>query len=358
MGSIRTRTSKNGVKHYDAEVAKKGYLRMSRTFTRLTEARAWIQDVESDMRNKRQHQKVEECRYTLKEAIDRYIEQELKRTHHPYAEHQISQLEWFKDRIGHMYLSQVTPARLSECKAYFLTENIGKLKERIRSSSTWNRYQAALSCVFQKCSGEWQLMADNPARKIKREKEPRGRMRILTDEERKRFLDECQKVRSRNLYPMAVLALSTGMRRGEIRYLTWNDVDLKNGVIILNETKNGERRRVALRGLALELLREHAKVRRLDSDYIFPGPRTNKTGKPYQPIEAFRAAVKRAEIEDFRFHDLRHCCASYLAMNGASLIEIAEVLGHKTLAMVKRYSHLAESHTAGVVERMNEKIFG
>jgi len=70
------------------------------------------------------------------------------------------------------------------------------------------------------------------------------------------------------------------------------------------------------------------------------------------------AAVKRAEIANFRFHDCRHSAASYLAMNGASLAEIAEVLGHKTLAMVKRYAHLSEAHTAGVVARMNASIFG
>ena len=74
--------------------------------------------------------------------------------------------------------------------------------------------------------------------------------------------------------------------------------------------------------------------------------------------EAWKYAVKRAELVDFRFHDLRHTCASYLAMNGASLMEIAEVLGHKTLAMVKRYAHLSEAHTAGVVARMNAAIFG
>jgi len=70
------------------------------------------------------------------------------------------------------------------------------------------------------------------------------------------------------------------------------------------------------------------------------------------------AALKKAGVADFRFHDLRHSAASYLAMNGASLAEIAEVLGHKTLQMVRRYAHLSEAHTAGVVSRMNAKIFG
>ena len=71
----------------------------------------------------------------------------------------------------------------------------------------------------------------------------------------------------------------------------------------------------------------------------------------------FEKALKEAGIEDFRWHDLRHCTASYLAMNGATLPEIAAVLGHKQLDMVRRYAHLSPQHTAGVVARMNEQIF-
>ncbi len=80
--------------------------------------------------------------------------------------------------------------------------------------------------------------------------------------------------------------------------------------------------------------------------------------KPWDSRSAWLSALKKANIQEFRFHDLRHSCASYLAMNGASLAEIAEVLGHKTLQMVKRYAHLSEAHTAKVVQSMNERIFG
>jgi len=153
-----------------------------------------------------------------------------------------------------------------------------------------------------------------------------------------------------------VLALSTGMRQGEILGLRWPAVDLTAGRITLHETKNDERRVVPLASKALELLKSHAKVRRLDTDLLFPGK--VKHSVPMDLRTPWETALKKAGIEDFHFHDLRHSCASYLAMNGASLAEIAEVLGHKTLAMVKRYAHLSEAHTAGVVSRMNAKIFG
>jgi len=109
-------------------------------------------------------------------------------------------------------------------------------------------------------------------------------------------------------------------------------------------------------GHGLELLREYAKVRRLDTDLLFPG--TIHAHKPIDLRKPFENALIEAEINDFHWHDLRHCTASYLAMNGASLAEIAEVLGHKTLAMVKRYAHLSDGHVSNVVARMNAKIFG
>ena len=138
--------------------------------------------------------------------------------------------------------------------------------------------------------------------------------------------------------------------------LRWTDVNLKAGYLILHHTKNNERRRIPLAGLGLELLVEHAKVRRLDTDLLFPG--TIHKNKPIDLRTPFEKALKQAGINDFHWHDLRHCTASYLAMNGASLGEIAEVLGHKTLSMVKRYSHLSDSHVSGVVGAMNKKIFG
>ncbi len=145
------------------------------------------------------------------------------------------------------------------------------------------------------------------------------------------------------------------MRRGEVSNLSWSNVDLARGRAVLHDTKNGERRVVYLRGQALKVLKEHASAHGLKSLLLFPG----RNGKKSVAFEtAWQNARKRAGIQDFRFHDLRHSSASYLAMNGATPSEIAEVLGHKTLNMVKRYAHLSESHTQKVVESMNDKIFG
>ena len=146
----------------------------------------------------------------------------------------------------------------------------------------------------------------------------------------------------------------SGARLGEILGPRWPNIDLSRRVAVLEDTKNNERRALPLHGEALEVLRELSKVRRIDTDLVF----ASREGKATYPRYAFQKAVQRVGIEDFRFHDLRHSAASYLAMSGATLAEIAEVLGHKTLSMVKRYSHLTEQHTSQVVARMNARIFG
>lgn len=186
------------------------------------------------------------------------------------------------------------------------------------------------------------MAGTKPVKQNQKEKEPRGRIRFLSDEERNSLLKACKDVNSPYLYLIVVLALSTGARRSEITNLQWQDIDFNRNVITLHETKNGERRILPLAGTALSLIKDHNKIRRIDSDLVFPAP--HDPSRPWDFRSAWDSAIEKAGITDFHFHDLRHSAASYLAMNGASLAEIAEVLGHKTLAMVKRYAHLSEAH--------------
>jgi integrase len=141
---------------------------------------------------------------------------------------------------------------------------------------------------------------------------------------------------------------------GELLSLRWTDLDLTRGVARLECTKNGERRTLPLKGHALAVLRDLAAVRRRDSPLVFPSTNGRTPACFTKPWER---ALTEAGIENFRFHDLRHSCASYLAMMGATPTDIAAVLGHKTLAMVKRYAHLSDEHVSQVVARMNESIF-
>ncbi len=191
-------------------------------------------------------------------------------------------------------------------------------------------------------------------RRVRRLREPRGRVRFLSDAERARLLTACQGRPNRVLAPVVVLALATGARKMELLRLTWAEVDLRRARITLHDTKNRERRVLPLTGRALEAVQQLAKVRRIDTPLLFP--RTDGR-HPLDIRYAWAQALQEADIRDFRFHDLRHCAASYLAMTGASLAELAAILGHRTLQMVQRYAHLSEAHTAGVVARMNAAIF-
>jgi integrase len=354
MATIKERTSKDGSIRYTVEVRLKGYPRQTATFKRKTDAKKWIQDTESAIREGRHFKTVESKKHTLTELVDRYINDVLPSKSATLRRDQITQLNWFKTEIGAHTLADITPAMITQCRDKLLTETGYRGKARTPASVV--RYMSALSHAFTIAVNEWQWLEDSPTRKVKKPKEPRGRVRFLEDDDRARLLQACKESSNELLYVCVILALSTGMRQGELMNLKWSDVNLKDRYIILHETKNGERRRVPLSGHALELLQEHSKVRRLDTPLLFPSAR--HPDKPIDLRRSFNNALERAGINDFHWHDLRHCTASYLAMNGANLAAIAEILGHKTLSMVKRYSHLSDGHVSLVIESMNAKIFG
>lgn len=352
MAVIQERKNSDGKTKYRVLIRLKGQPPQSATFDRKSDAKKWAQDTESAIRNGRHFKQAEAKKHTLADMIDRYVEQVL-----PHKTKNVQNLNihlnWWREQLGYYTLSDVSAAMLGECRDRLLAEKTQK--GTLRSPATVVRYLATLSHVFNTAVKEWEWLETNPLSRVKKPIESRGRVRFLDDAERERLLQVCKESDSRLLYPVVVLALSTGMRKGEILNIEWKHVDFARRRILLHETKNGERRAAPLVGLAYDLLKERAKVRRLDNPYVFPA---KDSSQPGDVRTAWNSALKQAKIEDFRFHDLRHTAASYLAMNGATLAEIAEVLGHKTLQMVKRYAHLSETHTASVVERMNAKIFG
>lgn len=352
MANIEKRTISSGEISYRVKVRLKGFPTQTATFDRLTDARKWAQHTESAIREGRHFKTTEAKRHTLSEAIERYIKNVLPTK--PKSELlQAKQLNWWKNQLGSYSLADLTSALIAQYRDELAQGTTAR--NRLRTPATVNRYLAALSHVFTLAINEWGWLDNNPLRKVSKMKEPRGRVRFLSDDERSRLLSECKACKGDYLYIVVVLALSTGARRMEILGLEWKDVDLSRGIITLHETKNGERRILPLVGHARELMQAYSTVRHLNGNLVFPGKNIKKSIDIRTPWEN---ALKRAEISDFRFHDLRHSAASYLAMNGATLAEIAEVLGHKTLQMVKRYAHLSEAHTSKVVAKMNEKIFG
>ncbi len=362
MATIEARKGK-GQTGYRVKVRLRGYPPTDATFDRITDAKRWAAETETAIRAGRWFQHVEAKRNTLSDLIGRYRTEHLPtaglRSTHDRTEY----LKFWETQLGKLTLAEVTPARIVKVRNS-LSNGITRRGRKMAPASV-NRYLSALRHCLNIGVNDFGLLDDNPMRKVKQLTEPRGRVRFLSEAERAALLRECE-AHSPALYLIVVLALSTGARRGEVLGLSWPDVDMRRGMLTFHETKNGDRRSVPLVSFAADRMREHAKVRRLDTDLVFPGgnampQQDGKQPEKANPLEIgkmFAEALDRAGIADFHFHDLRHTAASALAMNGATLAEIAEVLGHKTLQMVKRYAHLTEGHTRGVVGRMNQAMFG
>ena len=351
MANIQKRTNNKGDISYRVQIRLKGYPPQTATFERLTDARTWAKHTETEIQQGRHFKTAESKKHSLSQAIERYFKDILAHRQNPI--NQKTYLNWWVKQLGVYTLADITSAIIIE-KRNELVGSVNKYGRAV-GTTTANRYVQALGHVFTIANKEWGWVSENPVSNISKYKESRGRVRFLSDEERESLLEACKLSENPHLFKVVVLALSTGARKMEILGLEWKDIDFGRGMIVLHETKNGERRVIPLQGYAREIIEQSAKVRNLRCGFVFPSV------TKCQPIDirtAWETALKSAGIQDFRFHDLRHSAASYLAMNGASLAEIAEVLGHKTLQMVKRYAHLSEAHTSSVVEKMNKKIFG
>ncbi len=376
MAVIEKRKTQDGKTHYRVKVRLKGYPSQTSTHERLADAKRWAAETEASIREGRHFKTAEAKKHTLGELIDRYIRDVLPQKKKSQKK-QSAQLLWWKDQIGHHLLSDLSPSLIAECRDRLA--NGTTYRGAVRSPSTVIRYIAALSHALTVAVKEWGWIDDNPIRKVSKPKEARGRVRFLEQEGLVRLLQICKESKNPYLFPIVKIALATGMRFGEIINLNWNQVDMLRKLITLHETKNGDRRAVPLSSQALSVFADLQKSRPPHALLVFPRlPRSrssraaeleNPSSLSREELEqiqksqksavirsAWEQALIKAEIDDFRFHDLRHCAASYLAMSGASLSEIAEILGHKTLAMVKRYAHLSDTHKHAVIDRMNKNF--
>jgi integrase len=226
---------------------------------------------------------------------------------------------------------------------------IYKAKRNSLTPATLNRYAAALGAVLS-----WSVKKriaprgwDNPCKRLERHAENNERVRFLSDEERERLLAASRKSRWDRLYLMIMLGLTTGARRGELARLKWGDIDFEQAVAYVRRTKNGDRKMLPLVPTVIVELRAHAGA---PSALIFASRR--RPDRAYNFVPVWQVALRTAHVREFRFHDLRHSCASYLAQSGATLLEIGEVLGHRQLSVTKRYSHLTVKNKADLINRV------
>ncbi len=347
MAYIEKRNAKYGIR-YRANVRVKGFPSKSATFHSKAEARRWAEAEEGKLKYQRAIEGHNSTYHTLDDAIVRYMRDIAIRTPKSFDAKRFALGVWSR-LIGPLQIQKVTAVMISEIRTNMHRGRLG----RELAPATVNRYMACLSHVLTIAAREWGWIPASPMSAVTKLKEPRGRVRFLSDNERKRLLDACKLSCNSQMYAIVVVAISTGMRKSEILGLRRSDVDLDRHRIILQDTKNGDRRSVPLVGLAATLVGE-LWDRDQDSEFLFASP---TGGRFFDLKRPWKNALRQAQIFDFRFHDLRHCAASYLAMSGATSHEIAEVLGHKSLDMVKRYTHLCDTHVSKVVERMTKQIF-
>lgn len=257
--------------------------------------------------------------------------------------------EFFKGK----FLYEITAQDIEHFKLERLKQKIGKLKEGAKedkrktvSSSTINRQLGTLRGLLNKAVA-WGKLQVSPMKSVQFFDEPAGRLRFLEVEEIVKLLPNC----SPDLRPIVVLAVFTGMRRGEILGLKWHDIDYKRGIITLLDTKNGQKREVPMSETVKNAI---IQVRKNPlSPYVF----CNEHGQGRHDVrKSFATALKKSDIIGFRFHDLRHTFASQLVMSGVDLNTVRELLGHKDITMTLRYSHLAPRHKQHAVDILSKKL--
>jgi integrase len=215
--------------------------------------------------------------------------------------------------------------------------------------STVNRLLATLKHMVNKGT-QWGMAGDGTLKQVRNVKqipEDNRRLRFLSVEECHTLIDCC----APHLKPIVTVALHTGMRKSEILSLKWEQVDLAHGFILLDISKNGERREIPIDNTLREMFTEMPHS--IESINVF----TDRDGNPYKDVKkSFRTALRKAGISDFRLHDCRHTFASHLVMAGVDLVSVKELLGHKTLTMTMRYSHLSHGHKRKAVNALDKVL--
>lgn len=278
-----------------------------------------------------------------------------KQTLKELAEHYIAwgegRQKGFKTKKDH--LNQLLPVFGNHPLRAFSTRLVEEWQTQrmaFNKPATVNRLLSTLKHMFTKAV-EWDLVGEETLRKVRKVKrlpENNRRLRYLPKEECQALINGC----SAHLKPIVITALNTGMRKEEILSLEWDKhIDLKHGFILLDKTKNGERREIPINQTVRSTLQE--MIRRVDTPHVF----TDDEGSRFKNVKkSFKSALTKAGIKDFHFHDLRHTFASHLVMAGIDLTTVKELLGHKTLSMTLRYAHLSPTHKARAVEVLDRTL--
>lgn len=355
MSQIRKEKTKKGI-HYRAVVRFKNFYK-SQTFSKKDEAIIWANELENQLK-KGKFRPINDTKIkpitTINDLIDDF-EVNIATKRYSKPEQYKVMYNWWRKKIGHLNICDLNSNTLTQCKNILVSEAPDKNYKghKTKSNSTVRKYMFALSAILRYAVRDLQLIDINPMNNVEKPKKSKGIVRFLSENERKTLLTAC-KENSDTLYLFVILAAFSGGRYSEIMNLTVENIDFDNEMVYYVDTKNGEDRGVPIYHRLVEKIKEYLQENKIESGYVFINKKNNKR---YFIKGKLEKIIKQTSIENFRIHDLRHTYASYLAQNGAELLEIAQLMGHKNLQQVQIYAHLTTKHTAKVVRKMSANMW-
>lgn len=354
MATIEKRITQSGETSYRAKVRVRGAAPRSRTFRRLTDAKAWASKVESDLGHGVYVATTADRRRSLADLIDTYVDEYLPtKANNLDRKGQETILAWWRAEFGYVTLDRLKPEIFGEARGK-LAKRKGRTGEPL-SGATVNRYLAGISSVCKWAWKEKQWLPANPVLSVSKAAESKSMIRFLSDDERKALFKACREHPNRNIGLAVMLALATGARYSNIRNLRWESVDFDNWTLAIEKMKNGHPRYVPVVGAAQTALQAQHDADPTKEGWVFKGARD---AAPADIEKQWREVRDAAGLGGFRFHDLRHTTASYLTQGGAGLAQVADALGHRTLEMAKRYSHQTGEHVRATLTTIAGKLEG
>jgi integrase len=332
---------------WKAVIRKNGWPTSIKTFRTKRDAEDWSRRTEDEMVRGTYIQRATADRMTVESAVDRYVK-EVTPTKRPSSqEGEQRRAEILKRHLGKYSLAALTPEIIAKFRDERLagTDRKNDKGEPIpRANNTVRLELALLGHLFTIAIKEWRIgLPWNPVLNIRRPAPGPGRNRRLTEEEEKRLLTAVDQHSNPMLRWIVRVALTTGMRASEILTLRRPQVDLQRRVVRLLETKNTSPRTVPLSAAATAIFSEalNHPVRPIDTDLIFFGePGRDGKRRPYQFNPVWLNIKRDLKLADVHFHDLRHEAVSRFVEAGFSDQEVSAISGHKSMQMLKRYTHL------------------
>ncbi len=355
MATFKKRVTKTKGTVWDAIVRKAGFPATKRSFSTKGEATAWAVEYEKRLAMKRNGDPLLAGTITLGEALDKFTEDSMIEGKSPTTlDREQRSYKHIKRVLGdNTSLLEITTVRLHDYQR--------KRKEEGYSASSIRQELCIISKIFTNARKIWRINVENPVDDLSRIPPGPANLRFLTKEEAAIVVTEAQRSRNKKFYPFVLLLMHTGMRSGEAASLNQKDVNLEKRFIKITKTKTDVPRTVPLTKKvvsALSLLKVEKggyyflKPIHFESERYMLAP-----GSIFRDCwDGLRKRINREhpDFPYFRPHDLRHTAASHLLMAGVDIRVVADILGHSTLSMVMRYTHLLDDYRQDVIDKIGE----